>query len=94
MPPLKTPSSKGADIAQIAESVAAIGTAIWSTAAQIKDMKERANVEKNIALDALYRHSACGVCLVHAARHAGHAGGSAVGLLLNAANANPPDRPR
>ena len=45
-----TNSQKTANIAQAAESIAAIGTAIWSTAAQIKDMKERANVEKNIAL--------------------------------------------
>lgn len=43
-------SQKVADVSQAAESIAAIGTAIWSTAAQIKDMKERANVEKNIAL--------------------------------------------
>lgn len=46
----KFTSQKVADLSQAAESIAAIGTAIWSTAAQIKDMKERANVEKNIAL--------------------------------------------
>jgi hypothetical protein len=46
----KMTSQKVADVSQAAESIAAIGTAIWSTAAQIKDMKERANVEKNIAL--------------------------------------------
>jgi hypothetical protein len=46
----KMTSKKAADLSQAAETIAAIGTAIWSTAAQIKDMKERANVEKNIAL--------------------------------------------
>ena len=46
----KMTSQKAADLSQAAETIAAIGTAIWSTAAQIKDMKERANVEKNIAL--------------------------------------------
>jgi hypothetical protein len=46
----KLTSQKVANVSQAAESIAAIGTAIWSTAAQIKDMKERANVEKNIAL--------------------------------------------
>jgi hypothetical protein len=45
-----TNAQKTANIAEAAKAIAEIGTAIWSTAAQIKDMKERANVEKNIAL--------------------------------------------
>jgi hypothetical protein len=45
-----TNAQKTANITEAAKAIAEIGTAIWSTAAQIKDMKERANVEKNIAL--------------------------------------------